>query len=94
MQHCVDYGLTTELNFKHVSIKMHFKLSPLIEWIALWIVNTYSEFEVNIFSNNKDNTKCQSFSKSNEGHYIILKKKKHFELSPSIAWIALWIMNM
>ena len=41
--------------------KMHFELSPLIVWIALWIVNTYSEFQVNIFSNNRDMTKCQRF---------------------------------
>ena len=34
--------------------KMHFELSPLIVWIALWIVNTYSEFQVNIFSNKRD----------------------------------------
>ena len=27
--------------------------------IALWIVNTHSEFQVNIFSNNRDITKCQ-----------------------------------
>ena len=26
--------------------KMHFELSPLIVRIALWIVNTYSEFQV------------------------------------------------
>ena len=32
---------------------MHFELSPFIVWIALWIVNTSSEFQVNIFSNNK-----------------------------------------
>ena len=36
---------------------MHFELSPLIVWIALWKVNTYSKFQVNIFSNNKDITK-------------------------------------
>ena len=36
------------------SEKMHFELSPLIVWIALWIVKTYSEFQVNIFSNNRD----------------------------------------
>ena len=34
-------------------------LSPLIVWIALWIVNTYSKFQVNIFSNNRDITQCQ-----------------------------------
>ena len=39
--------------------KMHFKLSPLIVWIALWIVLTYSKFQVNIFSKNRDMTKCQ-----------------------------------
>ena len=41
--------------------KTHFELSPLIVWIALWM-NTYSECHVNIFSNNIDVTKCQSFS--------------------------------
>ena len=32
--------------------KMHFELPPLIVWIAVWIVNTYSHFLKNIFSNN------------------------------------------
>ena len=40
---------------------MHFELSPLILWIDLWIVNTFSEFQVNIFNNIRDITKCQSF---------------------------------
>ena len=40
---------------------MHFELSPLIVWITLWIVNTYSGFQVNIFSNNRDITNCQCF---------------------------------
>ena len=46
---------------------MHFELSPLIVWIALWIVNTRHEFpvniqfQVNIFDNNRDITKCQLF---------------------------------
>ena len=40
---------------------MPFELSPLIVWTALWIVNSYSEFQVNIFSNNRDITKCQRF---------------------------------
>ena len=40
---------------------MHFELFLLIVWIALWIVNIYSEFKVNIISNNRDITKCQSF---------------------------------
>ena len=34
--------------------KNAFELSPLIVWIALWIVNTNSEFQVNIFSNNTE----------------------------------------
>ena len=32
---------------------MHFELSRLIVWIDLWVVNTYSVFRVNIFSNNR-----------------------------------------
>ena len=39
---------------------MHFELSPLIVWIPVWIVNTYSKFQVKIFSNNRD-IKFQSF---------------------------------
>ena len=30
---------------------MHFELSPMIVWIALWIVNAHSVQQVNIFSN-------------------------------------------
>ena len=41
----------------HNSIKMHFELSPLTVWIALGIVNTYSESQVNIFNNYRDITK-------------------------------------
>ena len=41
--------------------KMHFELSSLIIWIALWIVNTYSKFQENIFRNDRDITKCQKF---------------------------------
>ena len=40
---------------------MHFQASPSIVWIALWKVNTYCEFPVNIFSNNINITKCRSF---------------------------------
>ena len=32
---------------------MHFELSPLIVWIVIWMVNTHSEFQVNIFINNR-----------------------------------------
>ena len=41
--------------------KKKIDLSPLIVWIFLSILNTYSEFQVNIFCNNRDITKCQSF---------------------------------
>ena len=32
--------------------------------MALWTVNTYSEFEVNFFSNNREITKCRSFCRT------------------------------
>ena len=51
-------------SFDTRGIKMHFELSPLIVRIALWIVNTYSKFQVNIISNNKMSTK----STSKKGH--------------------------
>ena len=36
-------------------------LPPLLVYVSLLIVNNYSEFQVNIFRNNRDITKCQSF---------------------------------
>ena len=36
-------------------------LTPLLVWVPLLIVNNYSEFQVNIFSNNRDIRKCQKF---------------------------------
>ena len=42
--------------------KRQFELSALMAWIALWIVNTYSKFQVNIFYNKRNITNCQSFS--------------------------------
>ena len=35
--------------------------TPLLVWVPLLVVNNYSEFQVNIFSNNRDIRKCQSF---------------------------------
>ena len=70
---------------------MHFELTPLIVWISLWILNTHSEFQVNILTNNRGTTKCQSFRSRKRG--TILTKKKYFELSPLTVWIALWIVN-
>ena len=49
--------------------KKVFELSPLTEWIALWIDNTYSEFQVTIFSNNRNITrKCCCL-----GNYLLYK---------------------
>ena len=36
-------------------------LPPLLVWVPFLIVNNYSELQVNIFSNNRDIRKCQSF---------------------------------
>ena len=34
---------------------------PYWNWFPFLIMSNYSEFQVNIFSNNRDITKCQSF---------------------------------
>ena len=56
----------------HNSEKMNSELSPLIVWIALWIVNKFSEFQVNIFSNNRDITKCQTLHDANDDNAKVL----------------------
>ena len=43
--------------------KMQFEMFPLIVWIVLWIVNTYSEFQENIFSNKRDITTVKVFAR-------------------------------
>ena len=45
----------------HNCVKKIGGLPPLLVWVPLLIVNNYSEFQVNIFSNNGDIRKCQSF---------------------------------
>ena len=35
-------------------VKKNGKLPPLLEWVPLLIVNNYSDFQVNIFSNSRD----------------------------------------
>ena len=45
----------------HNFVKKNEGLSLLLVWVPLLIVNNYSEFQVNIFSNNRDIRKCQSF---------------------------------
>ena len=56
--------------------KRQFESSPLILWIALLIVKTYSEFQVNIFSNNRDITNVKVFL--NKKRAIILNEKNAF----------------
>ena len=72
------------------------ELSPLIVWMALRIVYTYSRFQVNIFRNKEILQNIKIFPSRIRG--IILKKKiyiyMHFELSPLIVWIALQIVNI
>ena len=46
----------------HNFVKKNGGLPPLLVWVPLLIVNNYSEFKVNIFSNNRDIRKCQSFA--------------------------------
>ena len=61
---------------------MYFELSTMIVWISLLIVNTNSKFQESIFSNNRDITKCPSFSKSKKGHNSERKKKNAFLIIP------------
>ena len=46
---------------EHNFVKKIGGLSPLLVWVLFLIVNNYSEFQVNIFSNNRDIRKYQSF---------------------------------
>ena len=51
-------------------------LPPLLVWVPLLIVNNYSEFQVNIFNNNRDIRKCQFLhenSKLKKGHNFVKK---------------------
>ena len=41
--------------------KIFWGLPPLLVWVPLSIMNNQSEFQVNIFSNDRDITKCPSF---------------------------------
>ena len=71
---------------------MHFELCPLIVWIALWIVNAYSAFQVNIFCNNRDITKCQSLTLDNDDARQCLgfsKAKQEGHDGPEIAHLSL-----
>ena len=41
-------------NKRHNFVKKIGGLPPLLVWVPLLIVNNYSEFQLNIFSNNRD----------------------------------------
>ena len=45
----------------HNFVKKNGGLPSLLVWVPLSIVNNYSEFQVNIFSNDRVIRKCQSF---------------------------------
>ena len=45
----------------HNFVKKIEGLPPLLVWVPLLIVNNYSEFQVHIFSNNRNIRKCQKF---------------------------------
>ena len=65
---------------------MHVELSPLIVWIAPWILNTYSEFQLNIFSNNRDIKTCQSFRTTRTT--TTPRLQQYLEFSPKIKILA------
>ena len=57
-------------------------------------MNNYSEFQVNIFSNNRDIRKCQFLHenfKSIKEHTFV--KKKIEGLPPLLVWVPLLIVN-
>ena len=56
-------------------------LPPLQVWVPLLIVNNYSEFQVNIFSNNRDIRLHLENSKSKKGHNFV--KKNWRTISPT-----------
>ena len=45
----------------HNFVKKIGGLPALLVWLPLLIENNYPEFQINIFSNNRDIRKCQSF---------------------------------
>ena len=53
------------------------ELSPLLVWVPLLIVNNYSEFQVNIFSNNRDIRLHLENSKLKKGHSFVKKNWKN-----------------
>ena len=52
------------------------ELPPLLVRVPLLIVNNYSEFQVNIFSNNRDIRLHLDNSKLKKGHNFVIKNWK------------------
>ena len=55
------YLENSKLKNGHNFVQKNGGLPPLLVWVPLLILNNYSEFQVNIFSNKRDIRKCQSF---------------------------------
>ena len=51
----------SKLKKGHNFVKKIGGFPPLLIWVPLLIGNNYYEFQVSIFSNNRDIRKCQSF---------------------------------
>ena len=66
-------------------------LPPLLVWVPFLIVNNYSEFKVNIFSNNRDIKKCQKFS-HNAGRQGYDKASKTGELKISFELSSIFLL--
>ena len=65
-----DIRLHLEISWskkEHNFVKKNGGLPPLLVWVPLFIVNNCSEFQVNIFSNNRDIRKCQCFRTTADG---------------------------
>ena len=63
----------------HNFVKKIGGLPPLLVWVPLLIVNNYSEFQVNIFSNNRDVRLHLENSKSKKGSNFF---KKNWRITP------------
>ena len=61
----------------HNFVKKIEGLPPLLVWVPLLVVNNYSEFEVNIFSNNRGIKLHLENSKSKKGHNFVKKMEDY-----------------
>ena len=69
-------------------------LSPLLVCVPLLILNNYSEFQVNIFSNTRDIRKYQSFCMKIQSRKRGITLSKQIKgLSPLLVCVPLLILN-